>query len=235
VPTQVRAFAARAAGIGAADIVSGRAGLLLALEHGTRHGNDVELLSVVATLAAELHDSSLAVGGGSSSTFPAGASPLTCIPAGDAGIALALHRASGRAPAVSTIGAEGEPSAGALLAVLSMAANETEQTPALAAALSQANDWLRDARRMPGAHAARECAEVALAAFQAGGGAAYRELACERAEALLAGYEATGSWFPDSLAADRHHLSAITGVGGLAHLFARLHAPHRLPSIRTVG
>ena len=44
-----------------------------------------------------------------------------------------------------------------------------------------------------------------------------------------------GHWFPDRLEADEHDLSAIWGVGAVAHALLRLHQPGRWPSLRLLG
>lgn len=49
---------------------------------------------------------------------------------------------------------------------------------------------------------------------------------------LQSRHRETGSWFPDRLAADRHCLSAITGLGALAHTLVRLDSAGRIRSLR---
>jgi hypothetical protein len=52
---------------------------------------------------------------------------------------------------------------------------------------------------------------------------------------LVARRRAHGRWFPDRPIADRHDLSALTGLAALAHGFLRLAAPARFPSIRLLA
>ncbi|HEX3760041.1 MAG TPA: type 2 lanthipeptide synthetase LanM [Kofleriaceae bacterium] len=52
---------------------------------------------------------------------------------------------------------------------------------------------------------------------------------------LVARHRGDGRWFPDRAVADRHDLSALTGLAALAHAFLRLADPRHAPSIRLLA
>lgn len=64
--------------------------------------------------------------------------------------------------------------------------------------------------------------ELALEASGTSDDPELRSHALKVAGELQARHRATGSWFPDRLAADRHNLSAVTGLGAVAHALVRL-------------
>jgi hypothetical protein len=46
--------------------------------------------------------------------------------------------------------------------------------------------------------------------------------------------QATGRWFPESHAADRHNLSLLNGLGAVAHAFLRCADPVTITSVRAL-
>jgi hypothetical protein len=57
------------------------------------------------------------------------------------------------------------------------------------------------------------------------GDEAFREDALRLGAEMVARFERHGSWFPDEIAADRHNLSAVTGLGAIALAFLRVQDP----------
>jgi hypothetical protein len=88
----------------------------------------------------------------------------------------------------------------------SSVASATARLEALELALVAARVWQEDA---PIAHARRLGAE------------------------LLTGRRLQGRWFPELLETDAQNLSALWGLGAVAHALLRLHAPH-VPSLRLI-
>jgi hypothetical protein len=89
-----------------------------------------------------------------------------------------------------------------------------------------------DELRRGGPRQLLEGGELAITAYQIAGRDADLVVAKECATRLVRLHDAHGRWFADSLADDRHLLSAVCGMGALAHLFARLHAPAKVRSLR---
>lgn len=80
-----------------------------------------------------------------------------------------------------------------------------------------------------------EAVEVALTAFQFRNKDRFHARARDFAAGLRLRHRETGKWFPDILAADRHNLSAVTGISAIAHAFLKLHSPEKIPSLRLLG
>lgn len=74
--------------------------------------------------------------------------------------------------------------------------------------------------------------DVALVAAEVLGDAPFHEHSRRLGRTLRSRFLRHGRWFPDSLAADRHQLSALWGLPAIAQAFLRLHAPGRTASIR---
>jgi hypothetical protein len=74
--------------------------------------------------------------------------------------------------------------------------------------------------------------DLALSAHALTGRPAFRSQASCLAAQLVRRRSETGSWLPADAAADRHHLSAVTGLGAVAHGFLRLALPGRFRSLR---
>jgi class II lanthipeptide synthase len=54
------------------------------------------------------------------------------------------------------------------------------------------------------------------------------------ATVLVDRHQATGRWFPDGHAADRHNLSLLTGLAAVAHAFLRCADPAAIASVRAL-
>jgi type 2 lantibiotic biosynthesis protein LanM len=199
------------------DAVTGAAGLLLAL---TVPGSPAPPPALVQRLRERLRGA----GPAPASTHPAGTRFLDGLPGAEAAIALALARA-GAAPTAPPL----EATAGSLLAALAHPAPTTD--PALATMVDAF--VAQDATAAPSA-SVLDVVAVALAAFRRTGAARFRERARELGALLVARREATGTWFPETLADDRHNLSVIRGVAAVGHAFLQLHDPHAVASLRCV-
>lgn len=77
--------------------------------------------------------------------------------------------------------------------------------------------------------------DVALTAYRLTGRDYYFEVARRESGLIYENFRQTGTWFPDSLAADRFNLSALVGLGAVAYLFLRIQPSHELPTLRTLG
>ncbi len=74
--------------------------------------------------------------------------------------------------------------------------------------------------------------DLALAALRATGDEAFLSAARERALALRERRARTGHWFPGTRVAERHNLSAVTGLGAVAHALLAVSSPRDVTSIR---
>jgi hypothetical protein len=74
--------------------------------------------------------------------------------------------------------------------------------------------------------------DLALTAYDATREASFLVAARARADALLERRGRRGLWFPETRVAERHNLSAVSGLGALAHAFLRLEAPGEIRSLR---
>jgi hypothetical protein len=79
-----------------------------------------------------------------------------------------------------------------------------------------------------------EVIEVALALTAPDVTEQARSRAQAAAAVLVSRHQATGRWFPESLAADRHNLSILTGLAAVAHAFLRCADPMTITSVRSV-
>ena len=80
-----------------------------------------------------------------------------------------------------------------------------------------------------------EAGELALALARLTMDDRYLATARRFGAGLVARRAATGRWFPERLASDRHLVSAISGTASVAHLCLRLAEPGRHASIRLLG
>jgi hypothetical protein len=87
------------------------------------------------------------------------------------------------------------------------------------------------ARRLPGADPLDD-ADLALAAHRATGDAAFLAHARSAADRLIAARRDTGWWLPATSVAERHHLSAVTGLGAVALVLLAADAPEAIPAPR---
>jgi len=74
--------------------------------------------------------------------------------------------------------------------------------------------------------------DLALTAYDATREASFLVAARARVDALLTRRGRSGSWFPETRVAERHNLSAVTGLAGLAHALLRFDAPAEVRSLR---
>ncbi len=224
------------------DLVAGTSGLLLATLAG--HGAQSPAPGSLA-LAEHLLRSRAADGSLPRTSYPA-ASALASVPDAAGGMALALARIarlpSAPAPiqdAAAQAGAllrERAPDEGAsvghLLARLGLIADGATSD---SAALAGADRYLQADVAGHSSRALLDGLEVASAAYRASQERRYAHVAQALGQALWQRRQAHGSWFPETFAADRHNLSAIWGVGAVAHALLRLEHPRQIQSIRLVG
>jgi lantibiotic modifying enzyme len=76
--------------------------------------------------------------------------------------------------------------------------------------------------------------EIALAGANPAAGPR-RSKAVAAAWMLVERRRSTGSWYPETYAADRHNLSISNGVAAVAHAFLRCHDPIGITSVRAIG
>src|SRR5262249_41637987 len=150
--------------------------------------------------------------------YPPGTAALACLPAGLDGTRLALDRwqrrvghyhadrlcQSGGARAPATSQPDPPPPVGVLLARFAFGGSD---------ALAQAEALMCGAPARP----PLDRLELAVSAFQATGDERWRAAACDAARALVERRAATGLWFPEAGIAERHNLSAVSGLAAIAH------------------
>ena len=240
------------------DLVGGRAGLLLAVL-GVPPAMTTPRLR---KLAQQLGDNLWARHGSGALTdvlpYPPDAPVMSTLPDTAAGIALALLRLDATAGALglpfrlvpdAVVGlvshldgvaqdgaaADGPPrpnTSGQLLTRLAIARYVADAAPH---ALRDARAFVRDAAAAPTtARRQLEAAEVAITAYQFARHGDDLGRGRELAGALAARDGAFGVARACTLAPDRYDLSAVWGVGAIAHLFAKLHAPHDVASLRLI-
>ncbi len=219
------------------DVVSGTAGLLLASLACLGDTPPPALLERAEFLAAQLLGSRRADGSLPPPPYPPEATRLDGLLDSAAGLSLGLARLRGVAPGApmlataTMIGAQ-RGAAGTLLGRLALAlagANDPTLQAELDAHLAgDAAEQLTSAGLL-------ERVELALAALALTGEPRYRGLAEAAGRALWQRRETHATWFPESFAADRHNLSAINGVGAVAHTFLRLQDPAATRSLRLLA
>jgi type 2 lantibiotic biosynthesis protein LanM len=224
------------AGNAPTDVVGGRAGLLMALL-SAGVGTDGPLAGFAGGLVERLVSALSAKWEPGQGAYPAGARMLSLAPGGRDGVALALARAASAgltSPAHVEAWIASAPPAdrsGAHLARLAIA----RPCPSTGrASVDAARAFASGAVSSDATPELLEAAEVALAVYTTGGDADDLERAREIGGWIVARRRTYGSWFPDRLAPDRLNLSAVSGLGALAHLFTRLHAPGGIGSIRVM-
>lgn len=229
------------------DLISGRAGLLLALLRAA--AAPVEAWG--GLLAKSLIDDRSPDGGYPLPPYPTGMQTLDGLPGTNAGAALALGRwrcsepntgeLSSATPA--PIGAAGfppetvavAPTVGDLLAHVAMPAPTVDEAQAINSLLAHHLDGVLagDVAETPTA-ALLDSLDLAVTAYQANCGPRFRRDAALLAGELVQRRKRSGKWFPDYLAADRHNLSAVSGVAAIAHALLRLDDV-TIPSLRLLG
>jgi len=211
---------ALAAGPSAADPVTGRAGLLLALlkltEAQPSPAADELADDLAARLRAELAE-------GIPPRCPAGVRLLDALPAGAPGVALALARHAARRGHADPPPVTDGPTVGAQLAAT-----------AAAAALGRPLPEVPPPPAAPSSVDLLDQVELGLAAFRAGGDERHRSAAHAAARTLLARRAARGRWFPDRRRADRVQLSAVDGLAAAGLALLAL-AKEDVTALRTIS
>jgi type 2 lantibiotic biosynthesis protein LanM len=215
-----------------ADVVGGISGLLLGLLADRSPSPESER---VRNLLAERLTEQRAEGRLVPSPQPPEATALSALPGLNTGVDWALARAR-RVPEERHAGSAFNPTTGDVLARLaryraigSDGSDTTSQPAARQSAIALTRLALRRRPRRPTSRQALDLAEVALTGAWASGSADLHAQAAGLAGRLVATHEASGSWFPERLVADRHNLSAVWGVAAIAHLMVRLHDPSISP------
>jgi lantibiotic modifying enzyme len=232
-----------------ADLIAGRAGLLmnlLALENSAqqvtltdRYGPQLAIMAdrLVAHLLADRDEHGMFP----LPPYPQGAWVYDSLPGPQEGVHLALHR--WRTCNLSKAGNQCVPdgllpeamngkTSGGMLTLLAMlqlkAADDQGVAQHTQAYLACDPATLHSANVL-------EHLEVAITAFQVTQDERFYDAAAMFGGELVARHAQTDSWFPDILLADRHHLSAIHGLGAIAHAFLRLHRPQQVASLRLLS
>jgi len=205
-----------AEGGGGGGIVGGLPGRILALTAAARWLPGSAAARLAADAGERLRASCGADGRFPHPAYPTGAAWLDALPGPRAAARLALLRLDGDAPPLDL---SGSVTPGDLLAALAGG----RICPASAdAALAMAHRRIAAAPTLGAARGLLDCAELALAAYAATGRAHDRARVEALASRIVAGRRAYGAWFPDTLAAGRHHPSAVFGLGALALLLLRV-------------
>jgi type 2 lantibiotic biosynthesis protein LanM len=207
------------------DLATGVAGLVLAAV-----ACDAESLAraIVTQLEPRLADADLA-----RSPYPSGALLARRLPDLQGGISLTAARLASR----FGIALRYEPdrgaaptSSGAHLARLATFAAAGGDRERLAAGVA---GFLASDLRAPGADRL-ERLDVALTAARTLASPELGRAATRLGRAMVAERRAEGRWFPDRSAASCHDLSALWGLGAVAHALLRLHEPGRFRAIVTI-
>ncbi|MEO8621104.1 MAG: type 2 lanthipeptide synthetase LanM [bacterium] len=195
------------------DVGTGAAGLML-VARAVRAGSDADRAEIAAAIG-ELLAERAANGAMDTPLYPTHAHPR--------GVIARVLDSAGVMAAMPTLGDQ--------LSILSAArADARLRDVALGSverALSEAitdGDGLRWLER----------GELALAAHAVANGSGYLAIAEDAGERLCALKARTGRWLPECLLADRYNLSAVVGLGAVAHFLLQLAAPGRLQSYRTL-
>lgn len=206
------------------DMVSGQGGLLLALLHLTPQRSAPRLLEIAGTIGQGLH---LACQGPGLPRPPYPDHPryLERLPGTEAGVALALHRLGVEEVPLDT--SDFPPTVGSLLTRLAL--------PHPQRALVDATHSLVMDPASLSTSQLLESLEVALTAYQRSAQPFFRAAAARAASEWVGRRREYGTWFYDLLVADQHHLSAVSGLTALAHVFLKLHAPSQIASLRLLG
>ncbi|GAB4199640.1 MAG: hypothetical protein OHK0022_20020 [Roseiflexaceae bacterium] len=226
------------------DLVCGSAGLLLALlaDPAPRPADHAR----AATVAELLLDGRAQRGAWISPPYPSSVRFLDTLPDTAGGLALAFQRllASTGSTLPATLADRVQqaldelaalpdipaPTTGALLARLALADNTQRDT-----LLAHAKAALPHEPSRLGSTALLGALQLALGAQRWGGGEHFRHAAEQYARILLARRHHTGSCFPDDHAADRQRLSALHGLGAVAHALLALHAPAQIATLNTLA
>jgi type 2 lantibiotic biosynthesis protein LanM len=227
------------------DLISGLAGLLISILPFEGQAIRVEAQPIAHMLAGRLlelcQDGASAV----SSPYPADAALLKGLPDMRDGLALSLARLKRVSDALS-MESLNDSIRQALISLETRDTDALSNKPSLWANLSirrlsgQTYEDLLPHVRAQAAMAPAQLSsqrlldqlETMLTAFRMTQEQQLYERAASLAEQLIDRRDATGSWFPDSFAADRHDLSVMHGIGAVASYFIHLYRPSEMRSIR---
>lgn len=207
------------------DLATGVAGLALVAV-----ACDAEPLAraLAAQLEPRLADADLA-----RSPYPIGALLARRLPDLQGGISLTAARLAHRFGIALRCGPDrgaAPTSSGAHLARLATFAAAGGDRDRLAAGVAA---FVASDLRAPGADRL-ERLDVALAAARTLASPELGRAAAQLGRAMVAERRAEGRWFPDRSAANCHDLSALWGLGAVAHALLRLHDPGRFRAIVTI-
>jgi type 2 lantibiotic biosynthesis protein LanM len=214
--------------IGAPDVISGLPGLLLAITAPAAGGYSPPT-SVIRALREEVIERRSAGAPRTRSLYPRTTRFLQGIPGASEGAALALHRVAELDPELDRGAAsslERGATCGAVIAQLACAREGS---------VAAASDYLERLPELPSTWALLDGIEVAIAAHRATGRDPFLATAAGLARSLTARHEASGSWLPDRLSADRHDLSIVRGLAAIGHALLALANPSRVLSVRVVA
>jgi type 2 lantibiotic biosynthesis protein LanM len=221
------------------DLISGKAGFVLALAQMFANGEYPQLATIATALGRNLIALRSDAGIFPLPPYPEGITMLDGLADTQAGIALALTR-------LATITHSAEfalddqafesltqmplrLTAGALLVRLALA---RERSMMLDSVLSAVRGWLECDLALLLSKELLEHLEVAITLFQVSGQDEFYARAVACGNELVLRHRMSGSWFPEYLTVDRHNLSAVTGVSAIAHAFMKLASPQQVSSIR---
>jgi type 2 lantibiotic biosynthesis protein LanM len=231
----IQAEAVRQDGSG---VVAGMAGLLTVLA-----GDPGAPRHVPNAIGHSLLEEWSAEGGFRSPAFPVGGTVLRSLPSNEAGACLALLRLarwSGDArfaePWRAWTRGESRQRApecsGAVLALFAELGAGGEDVERAARA---AHRFVRAMDHAATTGEILETAEVAITAYQYTDEPAFADAAAGLGRRMLGIRRSSGRWFPELLSADRFRLSALTGIGAIAHLFLRVEDPLCVASLRLLS
>jgi class II lanthipeptide synthase len=210
------------------DVVSGLAGLLLAIAAPAAGGYSPPI-TVIRALREDILERRSAGAHETGSPTPRTARFLEGIPNASDGTALALHRVAEFGPELDSVAVspfERVSTCGAVLAQLACAREGS---------VTAASDYLERLPEVPSTWALLDAIEVAIAAHRAAGRDPFLATAARLARSITARHEASGSWLPDRLSANRHDLSIVRGLAAIGHALLALVDPSRVLSVRVVA
>ena len=153
--------------------------------------------------------------------------PLASLPGGDYGLDMTLWRLSGVKPSLTCGNLPGDL-LGALELATALGGAEGQLLDAVSRYVSADSESTTSSEAL-------DNLEIALAAFRATGDEGFIARARVWATRLACGRDACGSWFPERWSADRHELSAITGVTAVAHALLALASDGSVASPRLLA
>jgi type 2 lantibiotic biosynthesis protein LanM len=221
-----------------ADFVTGRSGLLMALLAHQRHHENPAIRQLAAGIAKTLvppHDNHQSA----SEPDLTQAAPLAGVPHSSDGARLAVAAWDALNGGRTADVAAPPPAAGASVAEVPTRPGDLLVAAALARFLdapvasitARVTEYLACAS-FDDAQSLLEAAEVAVTAYQLSAHPPHLAAAEERAREIISRRRRTGRWFAGSVAADRHRLSAVSGLGALLHLFIKIESPLTVGSLR---